>query len=183
VATAIHPLVITRLSIAAIACLVLAVVIDAGARRVSGGTVAIDLLELLDRARRQPSAEGFRIEPRTRDGEQTTAILAPAVSRLTFYVTVPDRSMLRVRLAAEGADAGHGVRFSIGVSDGRAFRQMFERTLERLDEDRGWVDASIDLREYAGLTVELIFNTRAIGAPAEPRPAVALWGSPAVVVW
>lgn len=179
----IHPaFVTTRLSIAVIACLVFAVLIDAGGRRLRSATVAVNLLELVERARRQPVADGFRIESRTRGGEQETAILAPLVSRLTFYVTVPDRSMLRVRLAVEGPDAEHGVRFSVGVSDGHAFRQMFERTIG-LDRRAGWVDASIDLREYAGLTVALIFNTRAVDASAEPRSAAALWGSPAVVVW
>jgi hypothetical protein len=47
--------------------------------------------------------------------------------------------------------------------------------------DRGWHDELLDLSEFAGETVDVIFNTRT-GPRNDTNGDLALWGSPRIVV-
>jgi hypothetical protein len=47
--------------------------------------------------------------------------------------------------------------------------------------DRKWNDISIDLAQYAGETVDVIFNTRS-GTKDDRNGDFAVWGEPRIVV-
>ena len=150
--------------------------------------VAADLTEQFEVARKQPGPDAFGLVDVVIDDRPVQAIVARGQTRLTIHATVPERGRaLRVTfgLAPEVWEApGDGVRFSIGVSDGRTFRERYVRVVDPFGQpaDRRWHEAVVDLREYAGLTVDVVLNTRA-GAPssADVRNDVAIWARPLVI--
>ena len=150
--------------------------------------VAADLTEQFDVARKQPGPQAFGLVGVVIDNRPVQAIVARGQTRLTIHATVPERGRaLRVMfgLAPEVWEApGDGVRFSIGVSDGRAFREKYVRLVDPFGQpaDRRWHEAVVDLREYIGLTIDVILNTRAgVAASADVRNDVAIWARPLVI--
>ena len=81
---------------------------------------------------------------------------------------------------------GDGIKFMVGVSDGRAFEQLFEQHVNPFANqgERKWIDVRVDLSTYAGEEVDLVFNTfaSAPGQGADQRNDDGLWGSPEIVV-
>jgi hypothetical protein len=76
------------------------------------------------------------------------------------------------------------VLFLIGVSDGHTYQTLQSMVIEPRGTrtDQRWHDATFSLEEYAGLTVDIILNTRAGLAPtASTLNDVAVWGAPQVV--
>jgi hypothetical protein len=147
----------------------------------------VDLAEQFAEARKQPSTDSFAIEDVTIDGRTRRAVLAREQTRLTYHVTVPERGFFRVAVALK-PDAwtrpGNGVLFLVGVSDGHAYREMTSVVIDPYDResDRRWRELAVNLREYVGLTVDLILNTRAGLPPSDDiRNDLGLWGSPAIV--
>ena len=146
-----------------------------------------DLVAQFAQARKQPGDGAFEIGDVTIDGQTKRSIAAEEQTRLTFHVTVPDHGWLKVALALK-PDAwtppGGGALLFVGISDGRSYHDAVSIVIDPDGQpaDRRWHDVLINLEEYAGLTIDLIFNTRAGHAPPSgSHDAFAVWGAPAVV--
>jgi len=142
----------------------------------------VDLVDALPTAKRQPPS-AFGVESVTIDQRTTRSIVARGHTRLTYHVTLPKDAALRVSFAVHPStwgDAAGGVLF-VGVSDGRTYRTLQTVTLAPRDRpaDRQWRELTCSLEEYAGLTVDIVFNTR---AASNPEGFLAVWGAPQVVV-
>ncbi|MCC7009488.1 MAG: hypothetical protein IT184_11800 [Acidobacteria bacterium] len=145
--------------------LVLATLVGSGCR---DAVVYDELASRMDRAQQRPGPGAFELIP------SGPAIRAASPSRLTFHARVRDRSWLRVGVQPDvvGDDS---LAASIGISDGRVFREMTVVSLHR--EPAAATPLFVDLRQYAGLTVDIIFNVRG-GAPGR---SAALWIAPALL--
>jgi len=172
-------------AILALALLVASIACGGAACRPSG-KVLVDLTDTFDTARRQPNAASFAIASVTLQGPPIRSIVAASQTRLTFHVTVTSSSFFRV-FAGIHPDAWNDPRaaglFLVGVSDGRAYRQAASVVVDPASHpaDRQWREVRVDLRQYVGLTIDVVLNTRlAAGAPEHDVPH-AVWGSPQVV--
>ncbi|HEX5474454.1 MAG TPA: hypothetical protein VFX12_07320 [Vicinamibacterales bacterium] len=153
-----------------------------------GSAQTLDLLPQYGAAVKQP-ATGFTVAPFTLDGDTKTAVAAPANSRLTWRVKVPENGWLHVALALKPeawTKEGDGVYFFVGASDGRSFDELFNETVNpyKNPADRRWIPVVVDLSGYAGEEIQLVFNTRvsAPGTPVDPRNDLPLWGAPEIVI-
>ena len=151
-----------------------------------GTSQAIDLMSFYDQA--QKNGEPWSAGTVTLGGESKPAISAPANGRLLMKVRIPDDGWLKVSLGLkpEAWDKeGDGVYFFVGVSDGRAFEELFTQTVDpyKNPSERRWIPVSADLSSYAGEEVELVFNTRA-SAPgkgaSDTRNDLPVWGAPVI---
>jgi hypothetical protein len=156
-----------------------------------GGGGRVDLIEQFDAAQKRPAPEQFAVRDVTLGGVTKKAVaVAPGPgSRLTWNVRVPDDGWLWVSVGLEPEvweKEGDGVKFLVGVSDGRAFEPLLEQHVNPYSHpgDRKWVDVRVDLSTYAGESVDIFFNTYASaeGQPSDERNDLALWGSPEIVV-
>jgi hypothetical protein len=136
-----------------------------------------------------PSA-AFSMEPQTIKGETKPAIFAHPPSRIIFHdVKVPKNARLELFLALKedawprGTD---GVYFRVGVSQGETYRDLATRNVDpfRVEGDRGWVPISIDLSEFGGQTVNVVFNTHESTPGRVPNGMYdfAVFGAPRIVV-
>src|SRR4051812_39913270 len=94
--------------------------------RRGAGRPAVDLGTLYDQA--QKSGDGWSLGDVTLAGETKKAIAAPGNGRMRMKVRVPDDGWLKVSLGLKPEaweKEGNGVYFFFGVSDGRAFEQLF----------------------------------------------------------
>lgn len=158
-----------------------------------GGGGRIDLLERFEAAEKRPPA-AFAVSEATLAGEAKRAIAVSPVagSRLIYRVRVPDDGWLWVSVGMKPESwqmEGDGMKFLVGVSDGRAFEPLFEQHLNPFANqgDRKWVDVRVDLSTYADEEVDLVFNTYASlpgqgGEGGDLRGDDGLWGSPEIVV-
>lgn len=151
-----------------------------------GGAERIDLLTQYETAKKDGSP--FAVVDVTLAGETKRAIAAPANGRITFHVRVPDDGWLRVSLGVKPEaweKEGNGVYFFAGVSDGRAFEQLFNQTVNPFanPSERRWIPVTVDLSAYAGEEMDIVLNTRASGpgGPPDDRGDLPLWGVPEVV--
>jgi hypothetical protein len=151
-----------------------------------GGAERIDLLALYDQA--QKKGGSFSVADVTLAGETKRAIVAPANGRIIFHVRVPDDGWLKVSLGVKPEAwtvEGNGVYFYAGTSDGRAFEQLFNQTLNPFANasERRWIPVTVDLSAYAGEEIDIILNTVASGpgGPPDDRGDMPLWGAPEVV--
>ena len=156
-----------------------------------GGEGRVDLVARFGDAEKRPNAELFSVTDATLSGETKRAIaIAPTVgTRIIWRVHVPDDGWLwvSVGMAPESWEKeGDGVKFLVGVSDGRAFEELFSRHVNPFANaaDRKWLPVRVDLSTYAGEEVDLIFNTYSSlpGQPEDHRNDLALWGTPEIVV-
>jgi hypothetical protein len=148
------------------------------------------LIERFDQAKKQPDdATLFSIVDATLNGESKKAVaIAPTVgTRITWHAAVPDDGWLSVNVALKPeawTQEGDGVLFYVGVSDGRAYEQLFSQHVHPFANsgDRKWIPVMVDLSAYAGEEIDLIFNTRS-GQPekGDIRADMALWGQPEIV--
>lgn len=150
--------------------------------------VAVDLIQQFPSAKQQPSNDAFSVVESKINGETRRSIYTKNLSgtRVTWKITVPDNGWLKVSLGIleDGwTMPGNGVLFSIGVSDGKTFDELVSLTINPFNNtsDRRWNDLSLDLSQYAGETVELIFNTRS-GPNDDRNGDFAAWGEPRIVV-
>lgn len=153
-------------------------------------TVTIPLIDRLADAKKQPNDPAlYSVIDATLNGEAKKAIaIAPTIgTRLTFRVSVPDDGWLSVHVGLKPeawTQEGDGVLFHVGVSDGRAYEQLFTQHVHpfAIAGDRKWIHVMVDMSAYAGEEVDLIFNTRS-GQPekADVRADLALWGQPEIV--
>jgi len=153
----------------------------------------IDLVEAFRAAEKRtpmdPSA-AFSIDPQTIKGETKRAIFAHPPSRIIYHdVKVPPHARLDLFLGLKeeawpkGTD---GVYFRVGVSLGDTYRDLVTRNVDpyRVAGDRGWIPITIDLSEYAGKTVNVIFNTQESLPGRVPNGMYdfAVFGAPRLVV-
>jgi hypothetical protein len=154
---------------------------------------SIDLVEAFRAAeKRTPMDPGaaFAMDPQTIKGETKPSIFAHPPSRIIFHdVVVPAHARLDLFLAikeeawSKGTD---GVYFRVGVSLGENYKDLLKRTVDpyRVEGDRGWVPVSIDLAEYAGKTVNVVFNTHESSPGVNPNGMYdfAIFGAPVIRV-
>ena len=151
-----------------------------------GGGERIDLLAQFEQAKKDGAP--YAIEEVTLAGETKRAISAPSNGRITFHVRVPDDGWLRLSLGMKQETwdkEGNGVYFFAGVSDGRAFEQLFEQTLNPFanQSERRWIPVTVDLSAYAGEEMDIVLNTRSSAGslPPDARNDLPLWGVPEIV--
>ena len=156
-----------------------------------GGATRVDLVERFADAQKRPSDELFSVADVTIEGETKKAIaVGPAAgTRLVWKVRVPDDGWLWVSVAMKPETwekEGDGVKFLVGVSDGRSFEELFTQHLNPFanQSDRKWMPVRVDLSTYAGEEVDVIFNTYSSekGRGDDQRNDAALWGAPEIVV-
>lgn len=162
-------------------------------RQGGGSDGGVDLVEAFRAAEKRtpmdPSA-AFSIDPQTIKGETKRAIFAHPPSRIIFHdVKVPAHARLELFLGIKeeawpkGTD---GVYFRVGVSHGDTYKDLVKRNVDpfRVEGDRGWIPISIDLSEYAGETVNVIFNTQESLPERTPNGMYdfAVFGAPRLVV-
>ena len=150
----------------------------------------VQLVDHFAEAKKQPEdASLYSVVDATLNGETKRSVaIAPAVgTRLTWRVAIPDDGWLSVNVGLKPeawTTEGDGVLFYVGVSDGRAFEQLFTQHVHPFANqgDRKWIPVMVDLSAYAGEEVDLIFNTRS-GQPekGDVRGDLALWGQPHVL--
>ncbi len=101
----------------------------------------------------------------------------PARARLELFLAIKEDAW------SKGTD---GVYFRVGVSQGDNYKDQLQRHVDpyRVEADRGWIPVSIDLREYAGQTVNVIFNTHESvpGIAPDGLFDFAVFGAPRIVV-
>jgi len=151
-----------------------------------GGAEQIDLLAHFDQA--EKNGQPFAVEDVTLGNETKRAITAPANGRVRFRVKVPNDGWLKVSLGLK-PDAwekeGNGVYFFVGISDGRAYENLFTQTVNpyKNTSERRWIPVVVDLSAYSGQDMEISFNTRESGPnqPADARNDLPVWGTPEIV--
>ena len=158
-----------------------------------GGSAGIDLLGQLQAAEKRPASGTFETVDADLNGQKHKAIYTVPESRIIWKVTVPDDAWLRVLVGMKTeswAAEGDGVLFRVGVSDGRTYEELFTQHLNpfRNTGDRKWVPVMVDLSQYAGEELQIIFNTNkstpasiAAGNPVDDRNDFALWGAPEII--
>jgi hypothetical protein len=153
-----------------------------------GGGKHVDLLTEFQTAQKLPAGATFSVIDATLNGETKKAIAAPPESRVIWHVRVPDDGWLKVSLGVQ-PDAwtkeGNGTLFRVGVSDGRAYEELFTEHVNPFAKpsERRWIPVMVDLSVYAGEEMQIVFNTNA-GPPNVPRDVrndLPLWGAPEIV--
>jgi hypothetical protein len=145
-----------------------------------------DLMAEFPNAKKQPP-DVFSVLDATIAKSTRPAVFVAVPSRLTFQrVVLPENAWLRVSLGVKEEGwtmPGDGVTFGIVISDGKSPVSVMNLELNpfTVSADRGWRDELLDLSEFAGETVDVIFNTRA-GSRNDTNGDLALWGSPRIVV-
>jgi hypothetical protein len=151
-------------------------------------TVAIDLFATFDTAKKQPSPETFIVGDVTIAGETAPSIQPKDPSRITWQqVTVPERGLLKVRLGVleQGwTVAGDGVVFRVGISTGGRYDELLRLVRNPFSNpaERNWHDLTLDLSEYAGERVDIIFGTNSSLAGDNKSGDFPAWGAPRIVV-
>jgi hypothetical protein len=158
-----------------------------------GDVAALDFVEAFRGAEKRTALDpqaAFSLDPQTIKGDTKSSVYAHPPSRIIYKdILVPEHARLEVFLGIkeEAWDKGtDGVYFRIGVSHGEDYRDLVARHLDpqRVAGDRGWVPVSIDLSEYAGKKVNVVFNTHE-SAPGGPNNGLfdfAIFGAPRLVV-
>jgi hypothetical protein len=156
-----------------------------------GPAGSVDLVDRFETATKKPDPGAFSVAEATLNSEIKRSIaLTPVVgSRLIYRVTVPDNGWLSVAVGMKPESwtvEGNGVKFHVGVSDGKSYEPLFEQHVNPFANqgDRKWIPVWVDLSAYSGDEIDLIFNTNS-SKPDEPpdeRGDLALWGAPQIVV-
>jgi hypothetical protein len=161
------------------------------ALRPAGDRVAFDLVEQLPTAKdRRPSPDVFTVVDATLGGKRERAILTKQPSRIKYNLTVPDEAWLKFSLGLleeAWTVPGDGVLFQIGVSSGPEWVDLLSLVVNPYGNpsDRGWQPLVLDLSQFAGENVDLIFNTYSSPPPNTGKDAngdAALWGAPRIVI-
>jgi len=147
----------------------------------------VDLIEQLASATKQPDGAKFPVSDVAINGETYKAIEATPPTRLTWKVRIPDDAWLRVHVGLKPeswASEGDGVLFYVVISDGRSDEKLFEQYVNPFANkaERKWIPVMVDISQYAGEEMNVIFNTR-VGQPgrADDRNDFAVWGAPEII--
>jgi hypothetical protein len=153
--------------------------------------VAIDLLKEFPTAKdRRPSPEAFSLIDATINGDTRKAIFTKDLpgTRIIWHETIPENAWLKTGfgILEDGWKiAGDGVYFTIGVSTGSNYDELLAVTSNPYANaaDRRWNDIQLDLSQYAGEAVDIIFNTRSsTGGKDDRNGDLAVWAAPRIVV-
>jgi hypothetical protein len=147
----------------------------------SGEGLAIDLIDELGVAKQVPG--DYEIVDLELAGQTRRAIRVRDYGRLIWTVTVPDDAWLLVSIGQETSawtTEGDGVLFMVGASDQVQYDDLLTLVVNPFHNpaDRVWHDLVLDLSQYAGQTIDLIFNVRSREDESGDGPA---WGAPRVV--
>jgi len=150
---------------------------------------AIDLISTFESASKKPAGAVFQIVDADLNGERKHAIFTEAPTRVVWKVRIPDDGWIKASLGMkpEAWDKeGDGVFFRIGVSDGHTFEDILTLHVDPFHNkaDRRWIPVFVDVSQYAGEEVEVIFNmTSSMPGKGEDRQNdLALVGEPQIVV-
>jgi hypothetical protein len=153
--------------------------------------VAIDLVKEFPAAKeRRPNPDVFSVVQATINGQTKPAILTKdqVGTRIIWEKAIPDNAWLEVSmglLEEAWKMEGDGVLFRVGISIGSTFDPLVSVQLNPFanPSDRQWNDVSLDLSQYAGQTVNIVFLTNSSPPGADNRNGdMAVWGNPRVVV-
>lgn len=119
------------------------------------------------------------------NGSSPPALFAHPPSRITWTVAVPaHKPLLKTNLALRPYvwDKSDGVVFSISAEDGASVTELSSRLVNPRTNfnDRTWVPMDVDLSQYAGRSVRLVFTTSP-GPAGDPAWDWALWGDPRII--
>ena len=169
------------------------VVILAGVWYVKRGgetPAVIDLVKQFPMAETRPAGAGpdiFAIKDEMIGGEKKTAIFAYPPTRITWKFVVPNDAWLRTALGVDEKaweKEGDGVLFMVGIRvvDGGQYQELMREVIDPHAQrgHRRWVAVTLDLAQYGGRQVELIFNTRTSITGDDRRNDFAYWGAPAI---
>jgi len=163
-------------------------------RRDAQAPCCVDVLDLIPSASIRPvvrPADAVQVTVATVGGAEQRALSVMVPSRVSVQLRVPERAVLSTALAVDaggGHETGAGVAFSVGISDGRTYESLMERTIVAAD-GASWQPVQIDLRRYAGwqwsffyrpssIVWEIVFNSYSSGPAGEPLRA--LWAVPVI---
>jgi hypothetical protein len=154
-------------------------------------TVAVDLMAQFESAKeRRPRLESFTVGNATIAGTTLNAILPNEPSRVVYTVKVPERAALKVSLGVLEPGwtvAGDGVMFKIVLADSRGYVDCANLVLNPFGSagDKGWREVECDLSEYAGETIDILFNTYSSAPQRPPRDDkngdLPAWGAPRII--
>src|SRR5262249_23723354 len=109
-------------------------------------------------------------------GSPHDALVTPPGAAVRFRLDVPPDGGLRFSAGVDGDKQRHpdrsGVGFRVTVDGRETFARVVNPATTR--RDRCWVDGSVDLRSWAGHTVDVVFETRADRA-GRPLAGTAGW--------
>lgn len=155
-----------------------------------GSADRLDLIELLATATKQPAGATFPVSDITINGETHKAIEVNPPTRLTWKVRIPEDAWLRVHVGMKPESwtaEGDGVLFFVVASDLRTSETLFEQYVNPFANagERKWIPVMVDLSQYAGEEMSIIFNTRT-SPPVNPprddnRNDYAVWGAPEII--
>lgn len=150
---------------------------------------AIDLIALLPDADMRSSLpslqDAFAVEDVTIGGETLRSIFAHPTSRIIYSVEVPPRAVLRTSVALRPRVwllDGDGAVFRVGIEAESGHRELGWRSVQpqALEGDRRWFPMEMDLSEYAGQRVRLLFHTQP-GLLGNAVNDACVWGAPRIV--
>jgi hypothetical protein len=166
-----------------------AVVVAYLALRPAGDRIAFDLVEQLPNAKdRRPDPDVFTVVDATLAGKRERAILSKRPSRIIYNITVPDEAWLKFSLGLleeSWTIPGDGVMFQVLI--GPKQEELLSLVVNPYGNpsDRGWQPLVLDLSQFAGENVDLVFNTYASPPPNTERDHngdAALLGAPRIVI-
>jgi hypothetical protein len=150
----------------------------------------IDLVRDLPRAEKRPDASAFEVAEHTVSAVRHASIAAAVPSRMIFTTQFPAHGLLRMDLAVmagPGTGDDGAVGFRIGVSDGRLYESLANRTVTVADTNRnGWTPLAVDVSLYGGRQWSLFYRPDAhawqliFNADQRAGTTRALWGAPGV---
>ena len=155
--------------------------------------VAYNFIDLLENAgRSSPAGEGEVVETQVwMIGNEYQQVLFqhPArsgTSQITFPVRVEPGALLIFDVATSPESwesPGDGVEFKVYVNAGDGLQQIFSTYInpKANDSDQRWHPHSVDLKEFAGQEVILVFETSS-GQDGDYRFDWAGWGEPRILV-
>ena len=157
----------------------------------SRNTEGVNLMATFEMAAKKPSPDFFSVEDASLNNDTKKAIVIQPQggTRLTWKVTVPDDAWFSVAVGLKPEvwqKEGDGVKFLVGVSDGRHFEELFSQYVNPFGNpgDRRWIPIMVDLSTYAGEQVEIYLNTYSSlpGKAVSTQNDLALWGAPEIVI-
>ena len=169
-------------------CLVMAVFVSLGVVcgcRTAPSEVSLSLLLRIPEASIELSPNGpVTLYPVSVGGDERAAIFAPAPSRLRFRdVIVPDAGNLSFGVGLidssdrqVGKKDGALFELDLVESPGQAVTIWSQRLRPEDGNEGSWTEAEIDLSEYAGRSVDLLFKTSEL----EGKAGRAAWSSPVI---
>jgi hypothetical protein len=178
---------------AAVSAAVLVVAVSA-CRRGLPPPCCINLLDAVASAEIRPIVrppDAIQVIDAAVGGTERRSLSVIVPSRVSLRLRVPTHAVFHTALAVDapaGHQAGAGIAFSAGISDGRTYEPLMERTILAGDA-ASWQPVQVDLRRYAGwqwslfyrpssIAWEIVLNSYGTGPGAERLRA--LWAEPAI---